>query len=181
MSANTNVKNQFLLPAVIGAALACGTITLIGGTLTTDDSAQQEQISALENRILDLELSLSQKEEELKDARFFSANTFDTFGQQQPDAPKSAGHLSAAIAQTEPSGSELAANAAASDNQQILRDLGTLSDRDPRSISEKVNDFLAANPGRENIAIASKSVFDLADNREILPDYELESLYQNQT
>lgn len=182
MSTNTDFKKQFLFPAVIGAALACSAIALIGGALTDDDSAQREQIASLENRILDLELSLSQKEEELKDARFFAAGAFDSFGQPQTGAADSAKNLSAAAkkAQPEQSGNELTTSATALDSQQIVKDLGTRSDRDPRSISEKVNDFLAANPSQENIAIASKSVFDLADNREILPDYELESLYQNQ-
>src|SRR6187551_178131 len=177
MSTNIDFKKQFLLPAIIGAALTYGTIIL-----TADDSAQREQIAALESRILDLELSLNQKEEELKDARFFAAGAFDSFGQQQPSATNRAENLSTAAKKAEPekSGGELAASTATPDNQQILRDLGTRSDRDPRSISEKVNDFLTANPSPENIAIASKSVFDLAENREILPDYELEALYQNQ-
>lgn len=177
MSRNTNFKQQFLLPAVIGAALTYGIIVL-----TADDSAQHAQIAALENKVLDLELSLNQKEQELKDARFFAAGAFDSFG-QQPGATNNTENRSSAAkkAQTDASASELTASTAVPDSQQILRDLGTRSDRDPRSISEKVNDFLAANPSKENIALASKSVFDLADNREILPDYELESLYQNQT
>lgn len=178
MSTNMDFKKQFLLPSIIGAALTYGTIKL-----TADDSAQREQIAALEGRILDLELTLSQKEDELKDARFFAAGAFDSFGEQDAGAAKSKETLAAAATKTqpEPLANELTASAVIPDNQQILRDLGTRSDRDPRSISAKVNDFLAANPGQENIAIASKSVFDLADNREILPDYELESLYQNQS
>lgn len=177
MSTNMDFKKQFLFPAIIGAALTYGTILL-----TADDSAQREQIAALESRILDLELSLSQKEDELKDARFFAAGAFDSFGEQQAGAAKGTETLSSAANKKPPEqiGNELTASEAIPDSQQILRDLGTHSDRDPRSISEKVNDFLAANPSPDNIAIASKSVFDLAENREILPDYELEALYQNQ-
>jgi hypothetical protein len=174
---STNTKKQFLLPAFIGAALTYGSFILID-----DDSAQREQIASLENKVLDLELSLSQKEEELKEARFFSANTFDSFGQPEPGPTTNAEPRSSTVKKIQPEqvGSELVTSTTMVDSQQIVKDLGTKSDRDPRSFTEKINEFLAANPGTENIAIASKSVFDLADNREILPDYELESLYQNQ-
>jgi hypothetical protein len=174
---STNTKKQFLLPAFIGAALTYGSFILID-----DDSAQREQIASLENKVLDLELSLSQKEEELKEARFFSANAFDSFGQPEPGLTTNAEPRSSTVKKIQPEqvGSELVTGTTMVDSQQIVKDLGTKSDRDPRSFTEKINEFLAANPGTENIAIASKSVFDLADNREILPDYELESLYQNQ-
>ncbi len=173
---STSIKHS-LLAAFIGAALTYATLNL-----TADDSAQREQVAALESRILDLELLLSQKQEELKDARFLATGAFDAFG-QEAGTSQSATSLSAAIKKTspEPSGNELVANASAPDSEQVLRDLVTQSDRDPRSFNEKVNDLLATNASKENIAIASKSVVDLADNSEILPDYALESLYQNQS
>lgn len=167
------VKIQFLLPACLGAALAYGAFSLF------DDTAQQrEHISALENRILDLELLLSQTEEELVDARFFSAGTFAADVQQPSNETK---NRPVATGAKTPTGSATNASAMAetpSDSQHILRDLGTRSDRDPRSFSEKANALLATNTTKDSIAIVSKSVFDLADNRELLPDYELESLYQ---
>lgn len=178
MSTSLFSTRHLLLSAAIGAALAYTALLL-----SVDDSAQREQVAALENRILDLELLLSQKEDELEDARFFSAGAFAASG-QVGDASRSSTNLPAVMKKNQPdasSGSDQATNTTAPDSQQILRDLVTLSDRDQRSFNEKVNDLLAADASKENIAIASKSVFDLADNSEILPDYALESLYQNQT
>ncbi len=176
MATSPNFTRHFLLPAFIGAGLTYGAFIL-----NDDDALQREQISSLENRIVDLELLLAQKEDALQDARFFAAGTVDSFGQPEFDA--SATEHSSSEKQTAP---ELAVNKPAlretePDSQQLLRDLGTLSDRDPRSFSEKANALLAGNANKDGIAIVSKSVFDLAENREILPDYELESLYQNQS
>lgn len=179
MGISADFKKNFLLPAGIGAAITYGALAL-----TADDSLQREKISALENRILDLELLLTQKEEELTDARFFSASAFgapDTLALRQPGATKNQSTVAATNTQPEQAESELALSNATPDSQQLLKDLGTRSDRDPRSFSEKVNDLLVGNASKENIAIVSKSVFDMAESREILPDYELESLYQQQT
>lgn len=178
MSISTSFTKHFVLPACIGAAITYGVLTF-----TADDSLQREQISSLENQILDLELLLARKDEELADARFFSAGPFgatDTLAQPQITTIKTP---SAAVSNAQPSpvDSEPAIATDKPDTQQLLRDLGTKSDRDPRSFSEKANDLLAGNANPENIAIVSKSVFDMADNREILPDYELESMYQNQS
>lgn len=178
MSIQTDFKKHLLLPALIGATITYGALTL-----TDDDSLQREQVSALENRILDLELLLAQKEDELADARFFPADAFGVAG-ASAQAPSLATNSQAAVtatnAQPEHSASEPGTNAVA-DSQQLLKDLVTLSDRDPRSFSEKANDLLARNASKESIAIVSKSVFDLAENPEVLPDYELQSLYQNQS
>lgn len=178
MSISTHFKKHFLLPASIGAALTYGAFTL-----TDDDVLQREQITSLESRILDLELLLAQKEEELTDARFFAAGAFDAYGQQQSGAVTSATSPSSAVKKTQPelTGSALAMSEATPDSQQLLKDLSTQSERDPRSFSEKANALLAGNSGKESVALVSKGVFDMADNREILPDYELESLYQSQS
>lgn len=176
MSISTDFTQYFLLPACIGAAITYGALTL-----TDDDALQREQISSLENRILDLELSLAQKDEELADARFFSADAFgtaDRVAQPQSATTKSA---SAAVNNPQPAQTDSQSTTTVPDSQQLLKDLSTLSDRDPRSFSEKANDLLAGSSSKEGIAIVSKSVVDMAENREILPDYELESLYQNQS
>jgi hypothetical protein len=179
MVTNTDFKKHFLLPALIGGAITYGALSL-----SDDDSLKSEQIATLENRILDLELLLEQKEEALADARFFSAGAFGVAG-TVTQAPASATNNQAPAATTnaqpEHASSELTNSAATLDSQQLLRDLGTLSDSDPRSFSEKANALLAGNSSKEGIAIVSKSVFDLAENPEILPDYELESLYQSQS
>lgn len=179
MSISTDFTKHFLMPACIGAAITYGVFTL-----TADDSLQREHISSLENRILDLELSLVQKNEELADARFFSAGAFGSSDTpvQQPAGPTKPPSAAVSNTQSAQADSELTLNAVTLvDSQQLLKDFGTLSDRDPRSFSEKANDLLAGNSSKESIAIVSKSVFDMAENREILPDYELESLYQNQS
>ncbi len=67
------------------------------------------------------------------------------------------------------------------DSKQLLKDLATRSDRDPRSFSEKANGLLADNSSKESVVIISNGIVDMAGNREILPDYELELLYQNQS
>ncbi|WP_062061441.1 HEAT repeat domain-containing protein [Cellvibrio sp. OA-2007] len=175
--ANTpNFKQHFLLPAVIGAGLAYGAFIW-----SNDNTAQREQIAELENRIVDLELLLSQKEDELQDARFFAAGSLDSFEHTKPDANAATPAPSATQSLPEPAPNKTLVRESEADSQQLLRDLGTLSDRDPRSFSEKATALLAGNLNKDGIAIVSKSVFELADNREILPDYELESLYQNQS
>jgi len=180
MVTNTDFKKHFLLPALIGGAITYGALSL-----SDDDSLKSEQIATLENRILDLELLLAQKEEALADARFFSSGAFgvaDTAAQVPTSATSNQAITAAATnAQPEHTNSELANSTTTLDSQQLLKDLGTLSDSDPRSFSEKAKALLAGNSGKEGIAIVSKSVFDLAENPEILPDYELESLYQSQS
>lgn len=180
MGNNTDFKKHFLVPAFIGAAFTYGVHCLID-----NEATQLAQISALENRILDLEVLLSQKEEELADARFFSTGAFASAQRQNQANQQQAGDTKkqlAAAEQNSPvqSGSDSTTTPVVTDSQQVLRDLGTRSDRDPRSFSEKAGALLAGDATEENIAIVSKSVFDMADNREMLPDYELESLYQQQ-
>ena len=180
MGNNTDFKKHFLVPAFIGAAFTYGVHCLID-----NEATQLAQISALENRILDLELLLNQKEEELADARFFSAGAFAATSQQQhkqqQDQQQKQSVTTAENALPAASTSAETNTQTAPDNQQLLRDLGTRSDRDPRSFSEKAGALLASGSSEDNIAIVSKSVFDMADNREMLPDYELESLYQQQS
>lgn len=168
-------RKIILLPALIGAALTYGALTLMG-----DDAPPREQTVALENRILELELSLAKKERELAGVRSF------VFGFESPSTADSAGNPAPVSNSNKNSHVELDNNAqamqeAVADNDQKVKALSTTSDRDPRSFSDKVNDLLALEPSEENIAIASKSVFDLAENRESLPDRALENLYQQQT
>lgn len=176
MATSPNFTRHFLVPALIGAGLTYGAFTL-----TDDDALQREQITSLENRIVDLELLLAQKEDELQGARFFASGALGSFGQPETDAR--AAKPSTSEQQNTPTAlaSELLPSEATPDSQQLLKDLGTLSDRDPRSFSEKASELLAGNASKDGIAIVSKSVFDLAENRDVLPDYELESLYQNQS
>ncbi|WP_323813534.1 HEAT repeat domain-containing protein [Cellvibrio sp. NN19] len=166
---------QWLLPASFGAALVFGVQVFVD-----DSEHSQQQISLLENRILDLELQLQQSQADLEDARFFAAGDFASLAQGQPAKPTSSArasqdqNLPAAVDKNQ------ASVPAAPDSDSLLRDLSTQSERDPRALSEKIADLLAQDSSRTNIAIASKSLVDLADNRALLPDYELEALYQQQ-
>lgn len=165
---------RFLLPAGIGAALVFGLQAFVN-----DDEQQGKQISQLENRILELELQLAQTQTELEDARFFAAGDFGALTPAQTQTSKTPAGTTQA-AQLPEVGEQATANTAPPDSDTLLRDLSTRSERDPRAFSEKVADLLASDASRTNIAIASKSLVDLADNRALLPDYELESLYQQQ-
>lgn len=178
MSASNSFTQHFLLPACIGAAITYGAITF-----TDDDSLQREQISSLESRILDLELALAKKEDELANARFFSAGAFEaTTALAQPQADQTTTPpASVNSAQPAPLDSENITASDRPDPQQLLRDLGTRSDSDPRSFSEKAAALLTGDTSEAGVAIVSKSVFDMAENRDMLPDYELEALYQNQS
>jgi len=176
MNASTVFKKHSLIPALIGAVLAYGVFTL-----TADNSLERQQIETLENRIQGLELLLTQKEDQLNRARSFSFG-----GSLQQRVAGEVRHATSNLKPTtessppsinnEQDSSEVAVNV-----DQKAKDLSTRSDRDARSIVEKINDFLATNPSQENIAIASKAVVDMADNNENLSNDALTSLYQNQT
>jgi hypothetical protein len=173
MNNNAGSIQPLLIAAAVGAAISWGTLTLM-----TDDSAQRGQIAALEGRILDLELSLAQKEEALANARSWAWNF------EQPPANASAATARSTAVDTVSQGPAIAEEApavATFDSQKILRDLGTISDRDPRPFSDKVADLLAANPGPESIAVISQGMVAMAGNPEYLPDYALETLYQSQS
>lgn len=75
--------------------------------------------------------------------------------------------------------SEVAPVAATVDIDQLLKDLRTRFINDPRSIAEKLDDFFAQDHNQKNIAIASKVIVDMAENREMLADADIEYLYQH--
>jgi len=173
MTITTNFKKHFLLPAFVGAAFTYGALTL-----TDNDSSQHEHISALENRILDLELLLAQKKE-APTSRSFSAGMLS---QQRSGETKRMPTSTVKNPQLgEDTNGTLINIDGTPDSKQLLKDLATRSDRDPRSFSEKANGLLAGNSSKESVVIISNGIVDMAGNREILPDYELELLYQNQT
>lgn len=70
--------------------------------------------------------------------------------------------------------------ARAADADQLLKDLLTPARNDRRGMRGQLADFLAAHPGRDGLAVASRGVFDMAANRELLPDAALASLYLEQ-
>lgn len=171
------IITRFLVPALLGALVTFASLSVL------DDDVQYEaQIRQQEGRILELELALAQKSEELSRARAFAR-----FEQQFPEAPSDLAQPAVttnnAPAQSTPGAVEAAASEAV-DNLNIdqkVRELSTNSDRDPRSFSQKVNDLLTAEAGKNSVAIASKGIFDLADNPASLPDQELTAVYYSQT
>lgn len=78
------------------------------------------------------------------------------------------------------SGERRAGPPSADDVGQMLRDLQTLAYGDRRSFAQKLDDLLAEHPGQDGIAVASKGLFDLVDNRDVLPDRSLQSMYAEQ-
>ncbi|WP_202843391.1 hypothetical protein [Luteimonas saliphila] len=79
-----------------------------------------------------------------------------------------------------PTGVANRAVASRPDTDRLLRDLLTLAWNDRRDFSEKLDDFLAEHPGRDGIAIASRGVFDLGENHDVLPDDALRTMYRQQ-
>lgn len=67
------------------------------------------------------------------------------------------------------------------DIEQIRKDLSTRFIGDPRTLGEKLRDFVAENASPQTIAIACKVVFDLAENPDALSNQEVDTLYHNQT
>ncbi|MEN0037867.1 MAG: HEAT repeat domain-containing protein [Cellvibrio sp.] len=160
-----------LLSAAIGAAITYGFLTW----MADKESGQNQDVVALENKVQQLEELLAQKNAELTRASSLNMSnsgkpkqTVEAQAAQQ-ESGKQSDDVNQALGMSNPTPSE-----------QIQRDLITQSDRDPRSFSVKVNDLLAANSSAENIAIVSKSVFDLAESRETLSDSELDVLYHGQ-
>lgn len=67
------------------------------------------------------------------------------------------------------------------DIEQLRKDLSTRFIGDPRTLGEKLRDFVAEKTLPQTIAIACKVIFDLAENPDALSNQELHALYHNQT
>ena len=167
-------KTHLLIAAATGAFVVHAAHNL------TPRDADNYQLTILESRVQDLEILLAKKEQELLDARLFAFDSVE---------PKRSGSKTLAANTSAPVHSELSPETVEADaavmqiaavNDQAVKDLITQTENDPRSFTEKVTELLGSNPSRESLAIASKSIYDLADNATILPDYALTSLYQNQ-
>jgi HEAT repeat protein len=71
--------------------------------------------------------------------------------------------------------------AASSPVDRMIKDLSTRFVDDPRTIAEKLQDFLNKQTDAQHQAIACKVIADMADNRDALGDQELDWLYRQQT
>ncbi len=163
-----------LLPAFIGAALAYGALQF------TDDSRNQlETIQQLENQIADLQFQLAQQEQQLKRATAGGYNGDHPIGASNASNNK-AKQVIAALSGDQPTGAATADSETTSTTDQLLKDLSTVSERDPRPFSSKVRELLQINNTVETVALVSQSMAYLADNSAVLPDHELDSIYQQQ-
>lgn len=168
-----NSKISLLLAALLGAGISYGLFGVMVG-----DSAHQQKILSLEHKVAELEALLAQQAPTLHSKRLLTGNLAGPSLATTTNPADTAGKNDQSPTESVKGEAD---SAAATNHEQVLKDLLTLAYGDPRSFVEKVQEFLAQNPGRENIAIASKGVYDLAENRDNLPDYALDTLYHQQT
>lgn len=72
-------------------------------------------------------------------------------------------------------------DAQAVDIEQVRKDLSTRFIGDPRTLGEKLRDFIAEDSTPQTIPIACKVIADLAENADAISNPELETLYRTQT
>lgn len=170
MSASTMSIKQFIVAASLGAVITYSLIFFL-----EDNSESYNYITGLENRITELEAELAKKNQGMN---MVSPQNFSA-----PINSNSANKIAALSNSTQenlqPESVESTVPATR-DTQQILKDLATRNDFNPRTFSERVNDFLSENPGKESVALAAKAVVDMADNTDSLSNFELEAVYQKQ-
>ena len=161
---------QFIVAASLGAVITYSLIFFL-----EDNSESYNYITGLENRITELEAELAKKNQGMN---MVSPQNFSA-----PINSNSANKIAALSNSTQenlqPESVESTVPATR-DTQQILKDLATRNDFNPRTFSERVNDFLSENPGKESVALAAKAVVDMADNTDSLSNFELEAVYQKQ-
>ena len=164
-----------VIAACTGAVLAFSVQFFVA-----DDTDQTQKILMMENRIKALEALLEKKDQQLKTTSWLSLQSRIANNSGNPVGRAGAGNAAAADA-GQPQGTDGQYSASVPiDSGKMLKDLGTRSLDDPRSFPEKVNDLLANDASQETVAIVSKGIFDMATDRESLPDYALQSLYNNQ-
>ncbi|MFC3116060.1 HEAT repeat domain-containing protein [Cellvibrio fontiphilus] len=168
----------FSIPTLF-AALAGAFITYTTLQVTSDSQTHKQTIRDLENKIVHLEFLLAQhKQPRSAAADFaFAQNRENTGNMQQQKSPELMAGAKSELTTT-------ATDNTSSDNQinsdQLIKDLSTVSERDPRPFSSKVRDLLQTNNSVETVALVSQSLAYLAGNTELLPDHELDTLYQQQ-
>lgn len=171
-------NHRFSIPMVF-AALTGSVITYAALQITSDTQTYKQTIRNLENEIVHLEFLLAQQKQQRSNAMDFafspSAENSGSEQHQKPTGLTTDANGELASAATENPGS---ANQPNSD--QLIKDLSTISERDPRPFSSKVRDLLQTNNSVETVALVSQSLAYLASNTALLPDHELDTLYQQQ-
>lgn len=172
----------FSIPTLF-AALAGAFITYTSLQVTSDSRTHKQTIRDLENKIVHLEFLLAQhKQPRSAAADFaFAQNRENTGNMQQQKSPEL---MAGAKSELTTTATDNTSNNTSSDSQvnsdQLIKDLSTVSERDPRPFSSKVRDLLQTNNSVETVALVSQSLAYLAGNTTLLPDHELDTLYQQQ-
>jgi hypothetical protein len=163
-------KKYVLFAALVGVAFCCAISYFV-----MNDREQSQRIKSLQGTIRSLQSSLAQKEEELNNARLRNAHDqSNTTPPMQVNETHPSG-ISVKTSRKQPVANNLPGSI------QILKDLDSVSDTDPRSYAEKLQDLLSGSPTEETAAIVSRFIFDKARDQAGLPDYALQSIYASQT
>jgi len=162
-------RKHVLVAVLVGAGFA-GAL----GYFIKENVDRDQEIQSLEGRLAQLQSSLAKKEEELNTLR---ARSIDQHDRSAPiRVPEN--HADSA-------GKKAASREAVADSAtrslQILKELESGSDADRRSYLEKLQELLSSSPSDEEIAIASRFIFEKARDQQGLPDYALQSLYASQS
>jgi HEAT repeat protein len=170
-------KRQLLLFTLIGFACGSGLAYLMG-----DRDRGDAGIASLQQTISSLQTQLDAKEIELERLRH-SKSGGAVLNAVIKNVPNSAVARARDESENtnEQADDEAIAPPEALDGVMTLKDLETESDIDPRPFADKLKDFLAENVDAEKAAVASRGIFDMAKDRENLPDYALQSLYNKQS
>jgi hypothetical protein len=168
-------KRQLLLFTLIGFACGCG---LVYSTADRDGAGT----ASLQQTISSLQIQLNAKELELERLRHSRSNgaVLEAVVRNVPNSATTKTHEESENLD-EQVNDESIASSDALDGVMTLKDLETESDIDPRPFADKLKDFLADNVDAQKAAVASRGVFDMAKDRESLPDYALQSLYNKQS
>ena len=168
MSNAAGSKRNLFVAALVGGMLMYGASYLMAG-----GSDEDQKMASMKSRIKDLEASLATAQGELKNARWSSEANSQTVPSKTIEVPKRVKDNAASCSD------QMAANTG--NTIQTLRNLEISPVDDSRSFVERINDLLSGNPTRETISIAIKGIFDMARDREHLPDETLQALYNTQT
>lgn len=168
MSSVASSKQSLLVAAFIGGLLSYAAHYLI-----TDDTDQNQKMLSMESRIKDLESLLATAQDKLR----YAQTSYHT----DIIAPNSKTvEVARSVKDSGPNCSDQT-TVSNVNTVQMLRNLEISPPNDSRSFVERLNGLLSDNPPKEKIAIATKGIFDMARDREHLPDDALQSIYNNQS
>ena len=161
------------------AAVAGGLLTYGANYLLSAGSDQSEEIDSLESKVKTLEASLQKADGDLKNAQFLLLHKNSSTN--LPANGELAATRQVKESESARNGGDQTSGNMGHNTVQALRNLEISPAGDSRSFVEKVNDLLSNNPTKDKIAVASKGIFDMARDRQRLPDDALQTIYNNQT